>query len=107
MPPEGGAKYVCKERIIMRATKIKMKTGSKYSNDLLEIDEIYITGCINLGHYKKALVHDCVKESPGAIQVDIWPYPNVIDAVSRNGEKYVRSSPNSFGNHNLLCVPRE
>ena len=91
----------------MRATKIKMKTGSMYSNDLLEIDEIYITGCTNPGYYKKALVYDCVKESPWAIQVDIWPYPNVIDAVSRNGEKYVRSTPNSFGYDNLLCLPRE
>ncbi len=91
----------------MKATKIKMKSGCRYSNNLTEIDEIYITGCTVPGFYKKADVHDCVKKNPGSIQVDIWPYPNVVDAVSVNGEKYVRSAPNAYGHDNLLSLPRE
>lgn len=91
----------------MKATKIKMKTGCRYSNDLTEIDEIYITGCTNPGYFKKADIHDFVKKNPGSIQVDIWPNPDVVAAVSVNGEKYVRSAPNAYGHDNLLCLPRE
>lgn len=91
----------------MKAIKIKMKAGCRYSNNLTEIDEIYITGCNNPGYFKKAIIHDYVKENPGSIQVDTWPYPDVIDAVSSNGEKYVRSSPNAYGHDNLLSLPRE
>ena len=89
------------------STKIKMKTGCRYSNDLTEIDEIYITGCTNPGYFKKADIHDFVKKNPGSIQVDIWPNPDVVAAVSVNGEKYVRSAPNAYGHDNLLCLPRE
>ena len=91
----------------MKAVKIKMKAGSRSSYNLTEIDEIYITGCSNPGYFKKAVIHDFVKENPGSIQVDIWPYPDVVDAVSVNGEKYVRSTPNAYGHDNLLCLPRE
>ena len=91
----------------MKATKIKMKTGCRYSNDLTEIDEIYITGCTNPGYFKKADIHDFVKKNPGSIQVDIWPNPDVVAAVSVNGEKYVRSAPNAYGHDNLLCLPCE
>ena len=91
----------------MKAVKIKMKAGCRTSNNLTEIDEIYITGCTNPGYFKKAVLHDYVKKNPGSIQVDIWPNPNVVDAVSANGEKYVRSSPNAYGHDNLLSLPRE
>ena len=91
----------------MKATKIKMKSGCQKSSSLLEIDEIYITGCTDPGYYKKAVIHDHVKKNPGSIQVDIWPYPDVVHAVSVNGEKYVRSSPNAYGHDNLLSLPRE
>ena len=91
----------------MKATKIKMKNGCRYSNNLTEIDEIYITGCTNPGYFKKAAVHDYVKANRGSIQVNIWPYPDVVDAVSANGEKYVRSASNAFGHDNLLSLPRE
>ena len=84
-----------------------MKAGCRSSNSLTEIDEIYITGCTNPGYFKKVVLHDYVKENPGSIQVDIWPNPNVVDAVSANGEKYVRSSPNAYGHDNLLSLPRE
>lgn len=91
----------------MRATKIKMKSGCGTSNNLLEIDSIYLTGTSNDGYYTKAAIHDYLNSNPGSIQVDIYPYPNVIPAVSTNNEKYVKSSPNSSSNDNLLSLPRE
>lgn len=91
----------------MKATKIKMKSGCRYSNNLTEIDEIFIQGCTNPGYFPKEVIHHYVKENPGSIQVDIWPYPDVIDAVSNRGEEYVRSSPNAYGHDNLLSLPRE
>lgn len=91
----------------MRATKIKMRAGSYYSDSLLEIDQIYIIGAQQEGYYPKASVHDAVKSDPGSIQVDIWPYPNLIAAISPLGEKYVRSSPNNSTTDNLLKLPRE
>ena len=56
---------------------------------------------------EKGVIHDYVKENPGSIQVDIRPNPNVVAAVSVNGEKYVRSAPNAYGHDNLLSLPRE
>lgn len=41
--------------------KIKMKYGCQYSQNLTEIDEIYITGCDNPGYFKKAAIHNYVK----------------------------------------------
>lgn len=37
----------------MRATKIKMKSGCGKSDNLLEIDSVYVTECTNPGYYKK------------------------------------------------------
>ena len=91
----------------MKATKIKMRAGCGESNDLTEIDSIYLTGCQDERFYKKEIVHDYVKSNPGTIQVNIPPYPNVIDAISKNGEKYVRSTPNDSKVDNLLSLPRE
>lgn len=91
----------------MLATKIKMKPNCKTSNNLLEIDEIYITGCQNEGYYKKAIVHDYLKEHPNEIQVNIYPYPNLIPVTSPNNEKYVKSTPDSTQHDNLLNLPRE
>lgn len=93
----------------MRATKIKMKPSCGTSNNLLEIDSIYITACDNPGFFKKAVLHDHLEKEPGTIQVDIYPYPNVIPVTgsSPNYEKYVKSTPNSHTNDNLLSLPRE
>ena len=93
--------------MIMYATKIKMQRGCYYSSNLLEIDEIYIEGCTNPGFFKKAVIHEYLKKNPSTIQVKIYPFPDVIPAVSINGEKYVRSSPNGSGRDNLLSLPRE
>ena len=91
----------------MYATKIKMMPGCDSSSKLLEIDSIYIEGCENPGFFKKAVLHDFLKENPGTIQVKIWPYPNVIPATSSADEKDVRSSPNDYTHDNLLDLPRE
>lgn len=91
----------------MYATKIKMKPGCYSSGSLLEIDSVYIDDCKDPGFFKKAVLHDFLKENPGAIQVKIWPYPNVIPATSSAGEKYVRSTPNDYTHDNLLDLPRE
>lgn len=55
----------------MRATKIKMKSSCGKSDNLLEIDSVYVTGCTNPGYYKKEVLHDHLKKNPGTIQVDI------------------------------------
>ena len=59
------------------------------------------------GFYKKEYLHDYLQKNPGTIKVAIWPYPNVIPAISNRNEKYVRSSPNDYTHDNLLDVPRE
>lgn len=88
------------------ATKLKMKAGSRYSDSLLEIDEIYLDGCQTPGFYKKAVVHDFVKANPGSVKVNISPYPNVVPETSKYGEKYVRSAPNKYDHDNLLDLPK-
>lgn len=91
----------------MFATKLKMKSGCYTSQNLLEIDEIYIEGCDNPGFFPKGDLHDYVEKHPKSIQVKIWPYPNIIPAISPHGEKYVRSTPNDLTHDNLLDLPRE
>lgn len=90
----------------MKAIIIKMKPSCGSSNNLLEIDEIYLSGSSNDGFYKKAVVHDYLKTYPGSIQVDICPYPDCLPATSINGEKYVKSTPDHTQHDNLLNLPR-
>lgn len=88
------------------AKQLKMKPGCRYSDSVLEIDEIYLDGCQTPGFYKKAVVHDFVKANPGSVKVNIWPYPTVVHETSKYGEKYVRSSPNKYDHDNLLDLPK-
>ena len=90
----------------MYATKIKMKKGCENSSKTTEISEIYITGCTDPGYFSKESLYNYLKKSPGTIQVNISPYPNLIPALSRSGEKYVRSEANDTPNDNLLKLPR-
>ncbi|MFR1480391.1 MAG: DUF3892 domain-containing protein [Hydrogeniiclostridium mannosilyticum] len=90
----------------MLATKIKMKPGCGTSNNLLEIDRIYLTGLPDEDFYKKEIIHNYLIDNPGDIQVNIYPYPDLIPAISSRGEKYVRSAPNSTARDNLLQLPR-
>lgn len=92
---------------MMTATKIKMKSGNRYSQNLLEIDSIYLEGCKEPGFYKKEALYDYLKDNPNSIKVNIYPYPPLIPALSVNYEKYVRSTPNGYMHDNLLDLPRE
>lgn len=91
------------------ATKIKMKPGCGTSNNLLEIESIYLTGFSEETFYTKKAIHDFLVENPSTdIKVKIAPYyPKLIPATSIRGEKYVKSTPNSTQNDNLLALPRE
>lgn len=91
----------------MRATKIKMKPGCGSSNNLQEIDKIYLEGCQENDYYYKSIVYDFLKNNPGSIQVNIYPYPDLQPMISQSGEKYVRSEPDYTGRDNLLSLPRE
>lgn len=91
----------------MKATKIKMKSGCGSSNNLLEIDSIFLTGCKEETFYKKEALHDYLEKNPGTIQVDIYPYPNLVPQKSVRGEKYVKTEANSSTHDNLLSLPRE
>lgn len=90
----------------MKATKIKMKYGCENSNKTVEITQIYLEGCNNPGYFEKSLLHEYLKQNPGSIQVNIYPYPNLIPALSTYNEKYVRSEANDTPNDNLLKLPR-
>lgn len=91
----------------MKVTKIRMRHGCQYSDNVVEIDSLYIPDCKEPGFYAKESIHDYVKKHPNSIYVDRYPYPNVVPAVSANGEKYVRSESNDTVNDNLLKLPRE
>ena len=91
---------------MMYATKIKMMPGCGNSQKAVEIDEIYIEGCKDPGFYKKAVLHDYLKDNPGMIKVKISPYPTLIPATSSRGEKYVRSAPDEYKHDDLLDLPR-
>lgn len=91
---------------MMYATKIKMKQGCNHSKNLLEIDSIYIEGCTNPGFVKKEDLYDYLKEHPGSIRVNIDPCPDVVPALSKWNEKYVRSAPDAYGDDDLLDLPR-
>lgn len=86
------------------ATKIKMVKGKEKSNNLLEIDEIFVDG---FGWQKKAFYYDYLSSHLGSILVNIKPFPPLIKQLSVNNEKYVKSKPNKFGFDNLLDLPRE
>jgi len=90
------------------ATKIKMKPGCGTSNNLLEIESIYLTGFSEEKFYSKEAVHDFLVNNPNTdINVNIGPtYPSLLPVKSTRGEKYVKSTPNSTKNDNLLALPR-
>lgn len=91
----------------MFAMKIKMKANCENSNDLTEIDSIYLTGLQKEGFYKKENIYDYLKDGGRDILVYIQPYPKLQPVLSRYGEKYVRSESDEFRTDNLLNLPRE
>lgn len=92
---------------MIKATKIRMKTGKEHSNSVQEIDSIFLKGVKEERYYSKEVLHDYVKnEQNTAIHVDISPYPKLIAATNGN-QKYVRSAPNDTPEDNLLKLPKE
>lgn len=89
----------------MKATKIKMKPGCHYSDDLCEIDSIYLDskGCF----VKKEQIYNYLLKNPCSIYVDLFPFPYLEPVISIYGEKYVRSKANYTMKDNLLRLPRE
>ena len=85
------------------ATKIKMKHGCYNSNDLTEIDQVYINGS---GWCDKSYLHDYLKSHPHTIKVNYHPYPYLIPRLSSHYEKYVCSEANYTTKDNLLSLPR-
>jgi len=85
------------------AEKIKMMRGKEKSNELLEIDEIYVSG---IGWKSKAYYYDYLTMYPNSIAVNIYPYPKLIGQLSSNNEKFVKSEPDKYGYDNLLNLPR-
>ena len=88
----------------MKATKIKMKSGCQESNNLCEIDSIYLQEAGMF--YKKEAIYDHLLKCPKSICVNIYPYPKLVKQLSSNNEKYVKSEPNEYGYDNLLRLPR-
>ncbi|MGN1338433.1 MAG: DUF3892 domain-containing protein [Candidatus Coprovivens sp.] len=85
------------------AEKIKMMRGKENSTELLEIDEIYVSG---IGWKPKAYYYDYLDIYPNSIAVNIYPYPKLVKQLSPNYEKFVKSEPDKFGFDNLLNLPR-
>ena len=55
---------------------------------------------------KKEAIYDHLLKYPKSICVNIYPYPLLQPVVSVQGEKYVRSTPDSTQKDNLLNLPR-
>lgn len=89
----------------MYATKIKLKPGCTSPTNTLEISEIFIEGCANPGYYTKESLYNYLYNHPNSIRVKVYPYPYLIPAISKYGEKYVKSQPNHTQKDNLLELP--
>ena len=50
------------------ATKIRMKSGCANSNQLTEINEIYLTGCNEEKFYQKAAVYGYLINNPDSVK---------------------------------------
>lgn len=90
---------------MMYAMKIKMKRNCEYSQNVCDIDSIYLDDMHS--YHKKAEIYDYLRLNPKSICVNIYPYPYLVPAVSSTGEKYVRSKANDTTSDNLLNLPRE
>lgn len=89
----------------LKATKISMKPGCISSNNLCEIDSIYLE---QIGAFlKKETIYDYLSAYPQSIYVDIFPYPYLEPVSSATEEKYVRSEADFTKEDNLLRLPRE
>ncbi len=91
----------------MKATKIKMKSGCRQSENLLEIDSIYLEGYPKSSYYKKDAVYDFIKNQDRVIYVNVKPYPRLKAVLNGDGEKYVCAETTTYSLDDLLNLPRE
>lgn len=90
----------------MKVTKIKMLVEN--SNNVEEIDSLYLEGAKEEKFYKKANVYDYLKkDDSNQISVDGYPGTYLQPVLSVRKEKYVRSIKNGTVNDNLLKLPRK
>jgi len=84
-----------------------MRMGCFNSDNLLEIDQLYLESATDIGWYKKEAIHNWLKNNPGEITSKSSCGPKLIPCVSKYGEKYVKSEPNNSTKDNLLELPRK
>ncbi len=89
------------------AVAIHMCYGCEVSNNLLEIESIYVESNGAISVYKKSDLYDFLIKYPRTVKVNVSPYPDVIPCLSVNYEKYVKSTPNAYQRDNLLSLPRK
>ncbi len=91
-----------------KAIAIRLNRGCTSPKSCNDIDQIKIQDDVWGTEWKsKGVVHDMVTNFPRSIQVDRYPYPDLIPARSIYNEKYVRSESNDTENDNLLKLPKE
>ena len=81
-----------------------MKYGCSNSNNVQEIEEIYIDGCNNPGYFKKSVLYDYLKKNPRSIKVYISPYPDVLPAQSSYRLKMAQKVFLTSDNQGILHV---
>nr|WP_317413212.1 DUF3892 domain-containing protein [uncultured Solibaculum sp.] len=90
----------------MRAIQIALKVGCRNSDCPVDIDKIYVKGERLDGFYKKEAVYDYVKQHSRSIQVDLFPNPDLLPALTERGEKYVVSTKDARSVDYLMRLPR-
>lgn len=85
------------------AIAIHMKEHCNGSTNLLEIDSIYIDG---FGWRAKEVLYDYIKYHGYVIRVGNILGPKLVPALSKSGEKYVRSEANASKTDNLFSLPK-
>lgn len=63
---------------MMYAKKIKMETGNYYSNNIQEIDKIYVDGCSNPGYFEKESLYDYLKKIREVLEYLFPPIPKLF-----------------------------
>ncbi|WP_321301795.1 DUF3892 domain-containing protein [uncultured Sphaerochaeta sp.] len=96
-----------RKKMSSKAIAIRLNSGCTSPKTCNDISEIEIKEGSSSSWKTKAKVYDLVKASPGSIEVDRYPYPDLVPVLSKNDEKYVRSEPNDTEHDNLLKLPQE
>jgi hypothetical protein len=90
----------------MKKSYSSLSSSYSLENQLLEIEQIFLTGIALEDFYRRESVYDFIKKG-NDVYVGIFPNPKLTAVVSKDNEKYVRSSTNKCTHDNLLSLPRE